>query len=404
MLSVLDGAVLVVSAVEGVQAQTRVLMRALQRLRMPTLVFVNKIDRRGRATRRVLRGHRGAADAGGRADAATARTPDARVRARRPAGRRLPSTTTPARPSCDGARRLRAAARGSRADAARAGAPGVLRLGAHRRRRRRAHRRHRELLPSRAPRPTGRSSGTVFKIERGPAGEQIAYVRLFVGHAAHARPSAPDGQGKVTAIDVFERGAAVAPARSARARSARSAGSAASASATPIGDARDGGAAHHFAPPTLETVVVPRARRDRGRAARRADPARRAGPADRLAPATSAQRALRVALRRGAEGGHPGDARRRLRRRGRVPGDTTICIERPAGSGAAFEIIERRTPNPFLATVGLRVDPAPVGAGVVFRLEVELGSMPYAFFRRSRRPCARRCGRACTAGRSPTAR
>ena len=33
MLGVLDGAVLVVSAVEGVQPQTRVLMRALQRLR-----------------------------------------------------------------------------------------------------------------------------------------------------------------------------------------------------------------------------------------------------------------------------------------------------------------------------------------------------------------------------------
>ena len=47
VLSVLDGAVLVVSAVEGVQAQTRVLMRALQRLRIPSLIFVNKIDRRG---------------------------------------------------------------------------------------------------------------------------------------------------------------------------------------------------------------------------------------------------------------------------------------------------------------------------------------------------------------------
>src|SRR5882757_9896349 len=47
VLSVLDGAVLVVSAVEGVQAQTRVLMRTLQRLRLPTLIFVNKIDRAG---------------------------------------------------------------------------------------------------------------------------------------------------------------------------------------------------------------------------------------------------------------------------------------------------------------------------------------------------------------------
>ena len=58
---------------------------------------------------------------------------------------------------------------------------------------------------------------------------------------------------------------------------------------------------------------------------------------------------------------------------------TTICIERLVGSGAAFELIDV-DPNPFLATVGLRVDPAPVGAGVEFRLEVELGSMPYSFF------------------------
>ena len=49
VLSVLDGAILVISAVEGVQAQTRVLMRALQRLRIPTMIFVNKIDRNRRA-------------------------------------------------------------------------------------------------------------------------------------------------------------------------------------------------------------------------------------------------------------------------------------------------------------------------------------------------------------------
>ena len=47
VLNVLDGAVLVISAVEGVQSQTRVLMRTLQRLRIPTLLFVNKIDRAG---------------------------------------------------------------------------------------------------------------------------------------------------------------------------------------------------------------------------------------------------------------------------------------------------------------------------------------------------------------------
>ncbi len=50
----LDGVVLVLSAVEGVQAQTRVLMRTLRRLRLPTLLFVNKIDRRGADPERVL--------------------------------------------------------------------------------------------------------------------------------------------------------------------------------------------------------------------------------------------------------------------------------------------------------------------------------------------------------------
>ena len=53
VLSVLDGAVLVISAVEGVQSQTPLLMRALQRLCVPTLLFVNKVDRRGADCERV---------------------------------------------------------------------------------------------------------------------------------------------------------------------------------------------------------------------------------------------------------------------------------------------------------------------------------------------------------------
>ena len=53
-LAVLDGAILVVSAVEGVQAQTIVLFRALRRLGVPTLFFINKIDRAGADPERVL--------------------------------------------------------------------------------------------------------------------------------------------------------------------------------------------------------------------------------------------------------------------------------------------------------------------------------------------------------------
>src|SRR5215218_5362676 len=58
VLAVLDGAVLVVSAVEGVQPQTPLLFRALRRLDVPTLIFVNKIDRGGAEADRVLQSMR----------------------------------------------------------------------------------------------------------------------------------------------------------------------------------------------------------------------------------------------------------------------------------------------------------------------------------------------------------
>ena len=46
-LSVLDGAILLVSAAEGIQAQTETLWKALTSLKIPTLLCVNKIDRTG---------------------------------------------------------------------------------------------------------------------------------------------------------------------------------------------------------------------------------------------------------------------------------------------------------------------------------------------------------------------
>ena len=46
-LRVLDGVVLVVSAVEGVQPQTRILFHHLERMKMPVLIFINKVDRIG---------------------------------------------------------------------------------------------------------------------------------------------------------------------------------------------------------------------------------------------------------------------------------------------------------------------------------------------------------------------
>lgn len=45
--NVLDGAILLISAVEGIQAQTKILLSALLKLRIPTIIFINKIDRSG---------------------------------------------------------------------------------------------------------------------------------------------------------------------------------------------------------------------------------------------------------------------------------------------------------------------------------------------------------------------
>jgi ribosomal protection tetracycline resistance protein len=58
---------------------------------------------------------------------------------------------------------------------------------------------------------------------------------------------------------------------------------------------------------------------------------------------------------------------------------SVVCIERLLGTGASADRI-RTGDNPYLATVGLRVAPGPVGSGLRFELDVEAGSMPPAFF------------------------
>jgi ribosomal protection tetracycline resistance protein len=404
VLSVLDGAVMVVSAVEGVQAQTRVLMRALRRLRIPTLVFVNKIDRRGARYEDSLRGiaeklaptaiAMGTADGLGtsgarftpydRTDAGfTARLAelladhdDALLAAYVEDDGAVPYDRLRAQLAAQTGRALvhpvyfGSAITGAGVDALTAGI--------------------RELLPAARGDADGPVSGTVFKVERGAAGEKIAYVRMFSG-TVRTRDRVPFGQageggeegreGKVTAISVFEHGSAVRSASVAAGRIGRLWGLADVRIGDPVGEARPPAAPHgHFAPPTLETVVVP------------------SGPADRgelhLALTQLAEQDPLIDLRQD-------DIRKEVSVSlyGEVQKEviqatladdfgidvtfretTTICVERPAGSGSAFEIIAK-PPNPFLATVGLRVDPAPVGSGVAFGLEVELGSMPYAFFK-----------------------
>ncbi len=128
VLSVLDGAVLVVSAVEGVQAQTKVLMRALQRLRIPTMIFVNKIDRLGARPDLVV-------DA--IVDKLSPSADRPRLgRARGQQGRRVHAVR-------------RARRRSRRPDAGRGGLPDLLRVRAHRSRGRLDHERPDHLAAGR---------------------------------------------------------------------------------------------------------------------------------------------------------------------------------------------------------------------------------------------------------------
>jgi ribosomal protection tetracycline resistance protein len=51
----LDGAILVISAMEGVQSQTELIWRGLEDMKIPTIIFINKIDRSGADVEAVMK-------------------------------------------------------------------------------------------------------------------------------------------------------------------------------------------------------------------------------------------------------------------------------------------------------------------------------------------------------------
>ena len=365
VLSVLDGCVLVVSAVEGVQPQTRILMRALQRLEVPTLLFVNKIDRAGADPERVLDEIEqrltpnvvpmGSADGLGTRTASYAPfgTADGDLARRSRAGELHPAFFGSALTG--------------------AGVEDVMGGIA-------------ELLPARADDGDGPLSARVFKIERGPDGDRIAYTRVFSG-----RVNVRDrfDAGKVTAIRVFADGDAVQ-------RDAVQAGEI--ARLWGLGEIQVGdwlgephrAVEHHFAPPTFEAVVE---------AAHPAD-----GQRLRVALAQLAEQDPLIDVRQddtgvgstepaksggagfaGAGAGKSSEISVSLY--GEVQREvieatladdyglavafrdvTTICIERPTGRGEAVEILNTPS-NPFHADLGLRIEPAAPGSGVEVRVD-----------------------------------
>ena len=355
VLGVLDGAVLVVSAVEGVQAQTGLLMRALQRLRVPTLFFVNKADRLGADCERVL-------------EAIEERLTPAIVPMGWPSDLGTPAVSFTPYGAPD--EELTAQAHQARVHpvffgSALTGA-GVDDLSSG----------IAELLPARAGDGDGPVSGTVFKIDRGPSGEKIAYVRMFSGSLRtrdRVRLSQDDEQ-KVTAISVFEDGSSVRRAVVAAGEIATVWGLADARIGDSIG-VPNGNAQHHFAPPTLETVVVPRQPGDKGALRLALTQLEEHDPLINVRQ-DDAQQEFSVALygevqKEVIEATLANDFGLEVDFRETTP----ICVERPAGAGEAVERLHAET-NPYNATIGLRVDPASAGSGVEFRLGVPALSAP----------------------------
>jgi len=395
VLNVLDGAVLVVSAVEGVQAQTRVLMRTLARLQIPTLLFVNKIDRIGARYDAVLREIVGQLTPAIIAMGSVTRlgTPGAEFTAYQPENavfsdrlvevlaehddRLLTAyvddtmSVSPAElRACLTAQSRRArvhpvffgsAITGAGVDALLAGIAG--------------------LLPAAEPEDDGPVAGTVFKVERGPAGEKIAYARLFSGTVrARQRLVVGDDEAKVTAITVFETGTQVRRDSVGAGRIARFWGLGRVRIGDAIGVPPSRTDSHNFAPPTLETVVEPARRADRAALHVALSQLAEQDPLINLRQDT-ARRELCVSLY--------GEVQKEIVQAtlanefgiaAEFRDTTTICVERPIRSGSALEILQDDH-NPFSATVGLKIDPAPVGSGLAFRLEVDARRVPLYIYR-----------------------
>ncbi len=396
VLSVLDGAVLVISAVDGVQPQTRILSRTLQRLRIPTLVFVNKIDRPGAGDERVLQAisdrlglaviSMGSTCALGTpvadfrpsgADDAGFRTRLTEVLAERDDGilaayikdedgvpyrrlrRELATQTTRAlvHPVFFGSAITGAGTRSLAAGIA-------------------------ELLPVAAGDPDGAVSGSVFKIERGVSGEKIAYVRMFSG-TVRARDRLRLGAGledKATAIAVFDRGSAASQGSVSAGEIGKLWGLADVQIGDRIGQIGTSDTRHQFPPPTLESVVVPR------------DPAD--GARLRVALGQIAEQDPLINMRQDDNRQETyvslyGEVQKEVIQ-ATLANDfgieitfretTMIYVERLAGTGSGIEVLQADT-HPFSATVGLHVEPAPTGSGIIFRLDVHPRDVPLYIYK-----------------------
>jgi ribosomal protection tetracycline resistance protein len=391
-LAVLDAAVLVVSAVEGVQPQTVVLWRVLRRLAVPAAVFINKIDRRRADPVRVRAeiDRRLAAGSGARllplTDVLAAGSPSAATK--------LVSLTDPAVTDVltSGDDRLLRAALGG---------PGITEVMALRSAR--AQVRRCAVVPVAAgsaltgagvpdlmatlprilpwARPATRAlSGVIYKVEHGAHGT-LAHCRLFGGELRVRDRAVPAG-ARPGVITSLERSTPHGWARASVTRAGdvvRIRGIGSARTGGWVGEAIPGRVTRQFPAPALESVVEPANPAKRGRLFAALKELAEADPLinlrvdeERGEIAVSLYGEVQKEVIADLLGEQFGVA-------ATFRPTTIVHIERIIGTGTSSALMSEKT-TPYLATLGLRVEPAPVGSGLICDLEVERGSMPPAFF------------------------
>ncbi len=229
----------------------------------------------------------------------------------------------------------------------------------------------------------GPASGTVFKVERGPTGEKIAFVRLFAGTLrTRDRVRIGDDAETVTAIDVFTQGTTQPRPLAHAGDIAKVRGLAAARVGGSFGPAPPIVSSSAFAPPTLETAIVP------------CDLAQKRAVFDALTELAEQDPLINLRqddTRQELFLSLYGEVQKEIVAQ-TLKGDygldvefratTPVCVERPNGIGTAVELIPRRrsVARPFLATVGLAISPRPPGSGVTFELAVSHKAIPIHVF------------------------
>ncbi|WP_043350686.1 elongation factor G [Beutenbergia cavernae] len=389
-LAVLDAAVLVLSCVEGVQSQTVVLWRALRRLRIPTALFLNKVDRAAADVERTLAQVRRRLDA----DLVTLTraehvgTREARVHAVPLTDASVVEAVAAADDSVlarwvDGApvraRQVRhALRRGVRAgtlvpvvcgSAITGAGTGMLRQVLT------------DVLP-RAPRREGPDDGgpaaTVFAVDRDDRGRR-AWLRSWSGTIRVRDRVSLSGRAPELVTEI-----AVSGASGLHAADEVRAGEVAvvrGPTTSRIGDTVGRPPVrqeYRFTPPTLQSLVEP------------VDPAQRTALYAALTDLADSDPL--IGLRLDETDGEAavslhGEVQREVVAalleeqfgvRARFTSTSTICLERVVGVGEAVEQISAGG-NPYLAGIGLRVEPLPVDSGVRFSPGIERGNLPPAF-------------------------